>query len=158
MKRPRSVIIGLGQDAAGDDGAGLAVIRHLRMMDLPDGVEMIEQGDPSALIDYLVGGAGRVIVVDAASGAGPSGRVLEIDPSGLERGRLVSTHGVGVIEAIEIARALNRSASPPRLSILAITVEHPSRGGFGLSSSVAAAVPIAAHRALAMASGVARKE
>lgn len=153
MKPPRATIIGIGQDAAGNDGAGLATARYLRAMALPEGVEVIEQAEPSALLDYLTGPSARVIVIDALLGAGRAGRVVEIDPSQIASARLVSTHGIGLAEAI----AMGQELGPPerkaaRLSILAITIGRRAGRGIGLSPAVAAAIPIAAARAIAIAS------
>ncbi len=153
MRQARARIIGIGQDARADDGAGIAVARHLRAMSLPDNIEVTEAGEPSAIIPYLAEGAGRIVLVDAIAGAGRSGRVLEIDPSDprLVTGHLLSTHGVGVLEAIEIARALAGSALSRRLAIVGITIGRPKHYQGGLSKRVAAAVPAAAELALGLA-------
>jgi hydrogenase maturation protease len=151
MTPVRTRIIGIGQDAAGDDGAGIAAARYLRTLNVPDGIEVIDQADPSGIIPYLTDGADLTVLLDAVIDAGPSGRVIAIDPSKLEGGRLLSTHGIGVLEAIGIARAIGDSAKAPRIAIIGITIDRPTRHGAGLSDRVAAAVPIAARQALELA-------
>jgi hydrogenase maturation protease len=146
-------IIGVGQAAAGDDGVGIAVVRRLREMKLPRHIELVEAAEPSAMVPYLIEGQDRVVLIDAIVGAGPPGRVmrLESETSQLKKGRLLSSHGVGVLEAIELARELAPRA--PQVVVLAIAIERPSRYGEGLTPEVAAAVQIAAEQALALAGG-----
>jgi hydrogenase maturation protease len=147
----RARIIGIGQDVAGDDGAGIAAARRVRTMALPGGVEVIEQADPSGIIPYLTCGTDLVVLLDAVIDAGPAGKVIKIDPSRIESGHLLSTHGIGVIDAIDIAKAVGGSAKAPRIAIVGITIEHPAQYGRGLSDAVAAAIPIAAEQALELA-------
>jgi len=153
MNRPRARIVGIGQDTAGDDGVGIAVARHLRMMKVPADIEIIERAEPSQGISLLTDGTEQVIFVDALVNGGEIGRIVEIDPSrgNSTDGRLLSTHGIGLIEAIELARALDEAAMPQRLTILGITIEQPTRYGAELSPSVAAAIPNAAELALRLA-------
>ena len=99
------VVIGVGNALRGDDGAGIAVVRRLRAQ---PGVQILEQsGEATALLGALRG-AEVAIVVDAAAGTRP-GRVRRLDASAepLPHGLFAcSTHGFGVAEGIELARAL----------------------------------------------------
>jgi hydrogenase maturation protease len=144
-------IIGIGQAVAGDDGVGIAVIRKLRETGVPADIEMIEAAEPSAMIPYLIDGADPIILVDAVVGAGAPGRLLHLEPgaSQLRKGKMLSTHGVGVIEAIELAGQLGAANS--RIVILGITIDRPARYGEALSPAVAAAVARAADEALRIA-------
>ncbi len=147
-------IIGIGQDAAGDDGIGIAVARRLSSIGVPDGVEVIERADPSAIIVQLIDGAERVILIDAiVDNASAGGRVLQIDPAQADasNGQPLSTHGIGLLEAIDLARALDEAAMPRRIAIVGITIERPTRYRAELSESVAAAISPAAELALRLA-------
>jgi hydrogenase maturation protease len=148
-------IIGIGQDTAGDDGIGIAVARRLGQMKLPDGIEVIESAEPSAIIAQLIDGARRVVLIDAIVGSGSAGRVLEIDPSQTAsfNGRPLSTHGIGLLEAIELARTLNEATIPERIVIVGVTIERPRKYEAKLSDAVAAAIQPAAELALRLASG-----
>ncbi len=99
-------VIGIGQAAAGDDGVGLAVIAELRQRGVPDGVELMNTAEDSALLGLLQT-ADRVVLVDAVL-ATPPGRVLQLTPKqlGERRSGRMSTHGMGVSQAIELARVL----------------------------------------------------
>jgi len=147
-------IIGIGQEWAGDDGVGIAVIRNLRKN--PGQCHLVELDEPTRLIDLLIDGADPVVVVDAILDDGPTGRVLVIDalrPNPLSE-HLLSTHGVGVMDAIELARVAHRDLVAQRISIIGITVQEASRHGPGLSAAVKAAVPHAAAQALKLAAAV----
>ncbi len=143
-------VIGIGQDAAGDDGVGLAVVRALRTRGVPPGVELLEVPEPTALIGLLETPA-IVILVDAIAGAEP-GHVLTLAPEEVEAVALrpLSTHGVGVLQAIAIARTLAGAAVSPRIRIVGVGILPPVAYRQALSPAVRAAVPRAAAAILAL--------
>ena len=146
-------VIGLGQPAAGDDGVGLAVVDALRACGAPAGVELVRAPEDAALVSLLETSA-PVVLVDAVIGS-PAGEVVELDPAELARrdARGVSTHGIGVADAIALARALVPDGVAPSIRVVAVTIERPARHGAGLSPAVAAALPRAVARVLALVGG-----
>ena len=89
----------------------------------------------------------RVAVV----GAGPAGQVLRLDPSALARGPApLSSHGLGVAEAIELARALGLPALAS-LAVIGVAIDPPARAGAAMSPAVAAAIAPAVELVLALA-------
>ena len=146
----RARVIALGQGAAGDDGVGLAVYEALRAQGVPDGVELVRAAEDSALLSLLETDV-PVVLVDAALGS-PAGEVIELAPEELApRGlRPVSTHGLGLAQALELARTVAPEQVPERVRIIAITIERPTTYEWALSAAVAAAVPVAAARVLAL--------
>jgi hydrogenase maturation protease len=153
-------IVGIGQRAAGDDGAGPAVLDRLRADGLcgPD-VKLCEAAEPSALIPLLLG-ARRVIVVDAALAAGAPGEVLVVRPEDIETRPLssVSTHGMSVGQAIALARVLFPDAVCADIHVVAIAAERPCGLSYGLSERVAAAIPAATRAVLALAEAAIGKD
>jgi hydrogenase maturation protease len=149
VKPARVRVIALGQPAAGDDGVGLAVLDELRAAPLPEDVELVAATDAADLV-ALLAGVGSAIVIDAVVGGQP-GAVRELAPEDLAcRAAVpVSTHGIDVQQAIELARILSEGAAP-ELRIVGVAVERPRRLGTGLSPSAAAAVPEAAARVRAL--------
>jgi hydrogenase maturation protease len=146
-------IIGLGQQAAGDDAVGLAVLDWLRTRRaasdrLLEEVELMVAAEASALVPLLETPA-EVVVVDAMLDL-PPGEVREFAPEDLARGgpQPLSSHGVGVGQAIALARLLAPETVSPSIRIVAVTVMRPERYEHGLSPVVAAAVPRAAERIL----------
>lgn len=146
-------IIGVGRRAGGDDGAGPAVIEQLRNESAYIDYELHEIPEPSALIPLLEESE-RVIVVDAALGAGAPGTVLVVRPEELDACPItsVSTHGMSVGQAIALARVLTPEETVCRqIYIVAIAAEKPVGVAFGLSANVAAAIDKAARTAHALA-------
>src|SRR5271155_1534546 len=118
-------------------------------------MDLVEALEPSQLITLLIDGANPVVLVDAVLDEGVAGRVLLIDgqrPDPHSR-HLLSTHGLGVMEAIELARIAHPDRVAQRIFIVGITIQRASCGGDVLSAAVADAVPVAAARALEMAKG-----
>ncbi|MFI7413382.1 hydrogenase maturation protease [Streptomyces sp. NPDC049627] len=137
-------VIGVGNEFRRDDGVGWAVLGRLRERAEeralpPDTVLATCDGDPGRLI-CLWEGARVAVVVDAAHAhPGTPGRVhrLEIDGGLLVRSATTSSHGLGLGEAVELARALG--LLPERLIVYAVEGEE-SELGTGLSPAVADAV------------------
>jgi hydrogenase maturation protease len=147
-------IIGIGRRAGGDDGAGPAVIERLREKEMPPNIELHEVLEPSALIPLLED-AGRIIIVDAALGAGAPGTVLIVRPEDLDACPLssLSTHGMSVGQAIALARVLAPEKVCPDISLVAIAAQKPGGVSFGLSAEVSAAIEHAAQTAYTLAAG-----
>jgi hydrogenase maturation protease len=145
----RARVIGLGQDAAGDDAVGLAVLERLRERGVPEGVELVRADEESALIPLLDADV-PVVLVDAVL-AGTPGEILElaVDDLAAHGARPVSTHGIGVVQAVELARLVNDRVSPS-IRIVGVSIERPRQHELRLSPSVAAAVSLAADRVLAL--------
>lgn len=137
------LVIGLGNDYRGDDGAG----RHcVRMLQGEGGARVLEQsGEGAALMDSWKG-AGAVILVDAVQAGGAPGTIHRLDaqvapiPAQFFH---YSTHAFSVAEAVELARALDEL--PPRLILYGIEGES-FEAGAPLSPAVARAVPEVAQR------------
>lgn len=145
----RARIIAMGQDAAGDDGVGLAVLEWLRARGVPDGVELVCAAEDAALVGLLETLA-PVVLVDAVLGS-PAGKVLDLAPEELAAAlRPLSTHGMGVAQAIELARVLTPTAVSPSIRVVGVTIARPERYERRLSPEVAAAVPRAGTRVLAL--------
>ncbi len=134
-----SLVIGVGNRARRDDGAGPAVLDALAAQDAA--VARIEiAGDCARLID-LWEGQKNVHVIDATQGNGAPGTILRLDAiaAPVPRGTFLHTsHAFGVAEAVETARALGQL--PETLRLWGIEGADFSYGD-GLSDAVARAVP-----------------
>ncbi|MEQ9640567.1 MAG: hydrogenase maturation protease [Alphaproteobacteria bacterium] len=133
------IVICIGNPDRGDDGLGPAVARQLRSR-LAAGVEVIElDGEATALLAAL-DGAGSAYLVDACAGGAAPGTVHRfdaVDAALPEAMYDLSTHGLGLGAAIELARALGQL--PPRCTVLAVEGRDFNIGA-PLSPPVAAAV------------------
>ncbi|MEU5893656.1 hydrogenase maturation protease [Streptomyces sp. NPDC047461] len=138
--RGRIAVIGVGNEFRRDDGVGWAVLARLRERPPAAGTRLATcDGDPGRLIG-LWEGARLAVVVDAAHAhPGTPGRVhrLELDAGLLPQPQTTSSHGLGLGEAVELARVLGRL--PDRLVIYAVEGAE-STLGTGLSPAVANAV------------------
>jgi hydrogenase maturation protease len=140
QRRGRIAVIGVGNEFRRDDGVGWAVLDRLRERPLPPETHLATcDGDPGRLIG-LWEGARLAVVVDAAHAhPGTPGRVhrLELDAGLLDRPPTTSSHGLGLGEAVELARVLG--LLPEHLVVYAVEGAD-STLGTGLSPAVADAV------------------
>ncbi len=145
MTVSETLVIGVGNAFRGDDVLGLFVARQLRALAL-EGVTILEQsGEGTALVEAW-NDAAHVIVVDAVSSGSEPGTIHRFEavgqplPAHFSGG---STHALGLVEAIELARRLDRL--PDQLIVYG--VEGKSfEFGTGLSTEVEAAAEILRER------------
>lgn len=115
------IVIGVGNDLRGDDAAGWEVAR--RLAPSPSLVLHEHAGDAPGLVT-LWGPGDDVVIVDAAVSSDPPGTVLEIDALAGPLPATVSwatTHGAGVAEGVELARALGQL--PRSLVVIGISAK-----------------------------------
>ena len=137
-------VVGVGQRYAGDDGVGRAVVEELSATGIP--ARAVDDG--AGLLNILIGEACAVLVIDAVVGGGNPGSIHVLRRDAFDATfRPVSSHGVGVLEAIDLARRFDPALD---VTIVGISIEPPSSIGEGLSPEVAAAVTRAAQRVRAM--------
>ena len=116
---PAPFVIGVGNRDRGDDGVGPLVVDEIRKR-WPGVKTYVAEGDLSDLAIRWRSDQ-SVVVVDAMHSGRPVGSIIEIDalieslPT--EQG-LLSSHGVGLAEAIELARLLNRL--PSELKVIGV--------------------------------------
>lgn len=141
---PRIIVLCIGNPDRGDDAAGRTVARALRAL-LAD-VEIIEEAGEATRVVARLEGADAAYIVDACNSGAEPGDIRRFDASAgpLPRAAFgASTHGFGLAEALELARALG--ALPPRCVVYAIeggTFEI----GAPMSPAISAAVDIVAGR------------
>jgi|SRR5271157_44393 len=118
--RATTIIIGVGNESRGDDGAGIAAARLLKSRITP-GIEVLEQsGEGTALMDAWRG-ASRVILIDAVCSGVTPGTIHRLDAAATPVPTSIfpcSTHSFGLADAIEMARALHEL--PPQVIIYGI--------------------------------------
>ncbi|MFF1870510.1 hydrogenase maturation protease [Streptomyces sp. CB03911] len=141
----RVTVIGVGNEYRRDDGVGWAVVARLadcaRTRPFRGRTSLVVcDGDPARLISHW-DGADLAIVVDAAhTHPGQPGRVhhLVMDDGRIAPAdRATSSHGLGLGDAVELARELDRL--PRRLVVYAVEGADCSPGT-GLSAPVEVAV------------------
>ena len=104
-----TVVFGIGHPDRADDAVGPAVAERVAARDLP-GVSVVPLVTPLELIDAWTG-CDIAVVVDAARTGSPDGSVTVHrvrDVSWPASSRALNTHALGLVDAIELARALDQ--------------------------------------------------
>jgi hydrogenase maturation protease len=136
---PPCLIVGIGNPDRGDDGAG-PMAAELLTRRAPAGTRIeVLGGDPAPLIEWLEQ-AQHAWLIDAADAGTHAGTIRRFD---LAHGAIpegafsLSTHGIGLSDTLELARALN--ALPGCCIVYAIDGKS-FENGTALSPEVRAAV------------------
>jgi hydrogenase maturation protease len=127
--RSRLLIVGCGNPAAGDDGAGLEIVRRLSELG-GCGCDLRAETAPGIELLDVLSLANVVLFVDAVTSGGVPGTLYltslpsnELKPRALGS---LSSHGWGVLETLELASALGRTI--PRLFLLGIEAGTVAQG------------------------------
>ena len=146
--KPEIRIIGVGNDFRGDDAVGLQVARSIREMDLPQ-VAVLETGGEAGRLMELWQDPTPVILIDAMHSGVPPGTIYRfaagVEPIPAGYFPSTSTHSLGVVESIELARVLRQL--PSRLVVYGIEGES-FEAGAPLSPKVARAAEEVVRRVL----------
>lgn len=121
-------ILGIGSPA-GDDQAGWLTIDALLAAGLrsEDGLVIEKLDRPGASLIPLLDKAAWVILIDAMQGSGPAGRIRHFDQADWpQHTKGLSTHGVGVLDALSLACALG--SLPPRIDLYGIEIGSANPG------------------------------
>jgi hydrogenase maturation protease len=136
------LVVGVGSPDRGDDVAGLLVARLVRCR-VASARVVESDGCPADLVSEL-GRCRAAWLVDATVSGMQPGWVVRHDATAslptVRRGAS-STHGLGLAQALELARAL--SALPPRVVFYGIEGAHFTRGAPPTDAVVRAAERVA---------------
>jgi hydrogenase maturation protease len=135
----RTLVLGLGNELAGDDAVGLLAARAVR--DELQGVADVVESSASGLeLIEVFAGYDRAVVVDAIrTGRTEPGTVTEMALAQVGRVVAPSLHHAGLAELAAVAERLGLRF-PAQTRVLAIEVVDPYTLGAGLSEPVEAAV------------------
>jgi hydrogenase maturation protease len=140
------LIVGCGNPTAGDDSAGLEIVR--RLSELGDcGCDLRAETAPGVALLEVFYLAEVILFVDAVKSGGVPGTLYltslpsnELEPKALGS---LSSHGWGLAEALKLARALGRTI--PRLFLLGIEAGTVAQGA-QRSSAVEQAIALVVER------------
>jgi len=135
----RTLVLGLGNDFAGDDAVGVLVVRAL-LLELEDVADVVESASSGLGLLEILAGYDRAVIVDSVvTGRAAPGTIVEL---GLDEvGEVVapSVHHTGLPELAAVAGRLGLGF-PSTTRVLAVEVVDPYTLGAGLSEPVARAV------------------
>jgi len=141
----RTLVLGLGNELAGDDAVGLLVARAVRE-ELEGVADVVESSSSGLALIEVFAGYDRAVVVDSIrTGRNPPGTITEM---GLrEVGRVVapSVHQAGLPELAAVAERLGLGF-PSQTRVLAVEVVDPYTLGAPLAEPVSGAVGELARR------------
>lgn len=145
----RTIVLGIGNELIGDDGAGVVAARALHGR-LDRGIDVVETAECGiALLDHLIG-YDRAILIDAMFGSGhPPGTVRVLKPDDFSPIEHPSPHYAGIPELIDVARQFG-FAFPKWIRIVAIEAHDRSTIGAGITPSVMRGVREAVSRVVTM--------
>lgn len=131
---PGILIIGLGNPWRGDDGVGPHVARALAGLSRP-GVSVQNAAQDALSLIQAWQGVQQVYVIDAVQAGAKEGAILRLDAlhDPLPTVGAYSSHGLGLAEAVALARQLHRL--PGRLTLIGIEA-HCFAPGEGLCAAV----------------------
>jgi hydrogenase maturation protease len=133
------VVIGVGNEFRRDDGAGPAVVARLKGQ-VPKGTELVvSDGEPARMIEAWEGMPLAVVVDAVRADPAVPGRLhrLVMDQAAAGPPQAISSHGLGLEDAIGLALALDRM--PGRLVVHAVEAADVTQGT-GLTPAVAAII------------------
>jgi hydrogenase maturation protease len=113
MQAPDVIVVGIGNPDRGDDAAGSAVVQRLRGAFGRD-IELAEENGETAALLARIERADAAYLVDACASGAPAGTIRRFDAAAAPLPHhtfALSTHGLGLAEAIELARALGQLPS-----------------------------------------------
>ena len=113
----RIVVIGVGHRDRADDGIGPAVVDALAHR--TDAVATLVREGDLAVLPLLWDADDDVVIVDALGRCRLGWRFVELDPDDLTASVGLSTHGLSIVDAIELARRLH--SLPTRLRVFGVT-------------------------------------
>jgi hydrogenase maturation protease len=133
------IVIGTGNPYRRDDGVGRLIARRLSKMNPGNFLVLETEGEATELTEAWKN-AELAIVIDAVSSAGEAGKIHRFDAlsAPLRTSMFTcSTHSLGIVEALDLSRALKRL--PARLFLYGIE-GRCFDVGTGLSAEVEAAM------------------
>ena len=141
----RTLVLGLGNELAGDDAIGVLVARAVRQ-DIAGAADVVESSASGMALIEIFAGYDRAVVVDSIrTGRNPPGTVTELGLADVGRVVAPSLHHAGLPELAAVAERLGLGF-PAETRVLAVEVMDPYTMGAALSEPVADAVGELARR------------
>jgi hydrogenase maturation protease len=141
----------VGSPILGDDGVGLAVVRALRAVELPDGTELCELGTGGLAMADAALGCEQLVIVDAITTGAAPGTIHVLEGDDVARGvHLGQGHEPSVPEALALTAKVLGARMPSRVWVVAIEAVELHAFTEQLSPAVEAAVPAAVDRVLSL--------
>ena len=135
----RTLVLGLGNEYAGDDAVGVLAVRALRG-ELCGAADIVESAASGLALLEVLAGYDRAIVIDSIrTGNNPPGTVVVLRFTDVGQVVAPSLHHAGIPEMAAVAERLGLQF-PAETSVLAVEVADQPTFGAPMSEPVASAV------------------
>jgi len=135
-----TLLLALGNDIMGDDGAALQAAQRLKDQG-PRDVDVSETIEAGLSLLEILSGYQRVLLLDTiVTGKHAPGTVLELSQDDFQKVLGSTPHYAGLPEVIELARQLG-VAFPQDIRVLALEIDFPEDFSDHLSPEIQAAIP-----------------
>jgi hydrogenase maturation protease len=148
----RTLILGLGNPILSDDAAGLQAARQLYELVGSDDVDLVEAAVAGMQTVQLLSGYDRAVVIDVVQDEARVGEVWRLDSAELEDVSSTSSHGIGLGQALRLARLMGLPV-PEQILIYAIAAADTSTFGESLTPRLGQALPAIVRRIAADLAG-----
>jgi len=136
----RTLILGLGNPILSDDAAGLQAARQLYKLMGGQDVDLVEASLAGMQTVQLLSGYDRAVVIDVVQDETSVGEVWRLDSADLEGGLSTSSHGIGLGQALRLARLMGLPV-PEQMLIYAIGAADTHTFGERLTPQLGQALP-----------------
>ena len=134
------LVLAMGNDLVGDDGAGLMAARQLTEA-YSERVDVTETGESGLALIELMTGYDRVLLIDAiVTGTHEPGSVIEFVPDDFSKIVAPSPHYAGIPEVFDVANRY-QIPMPTEIRILGLEVVDPYEFREGLTPLIQEALP-----------------
>jgi hydrogenase maturation protease len=141
----RTLILGLGNPILRDDAAGLQAARRLYELVGDEDIDLVEAAVAGMQTVQLLSGYDRAVVIDVIQDETRVGEVWRIDTDDLENVSSTSSHGIGLGQALRLARLMGLPV-PEQILIYAIAAADTQTFGETLTPQLAKALPAIVRR------------
>ncbi len=139
LRRPKTLILGVGNLLMGDEGVGVAAIRYLEHLGVDAEAELVDGGTSGFHLLGLFRDQSHLILIDAATDALTPGTVSMIQPRyASDFPPSLTAHDIGLKDLLESAALLGYW---PQVDLITISIGELSNMTMELSPAVAAALP-----------------
>jgi hydrogenase maturation protease len=136
----KTLVLGVGNLLMGDEGVGVAAIRHLETKGFAELAELVDGGTSGFHLLGLFRNQQRLILIDAATDGKPLGTVSLIHPRyANDFPPTLTAHDIGLKDLIESATLLGYW---PEVDLITISIGDLGLMTMELSPEVAAALPL----------------
>jgi hydrogenase maturation protease len=148
----RTLILGLGNPILSDDAAGLQAARQLYELVGGEDIDLVEAAVAGMQTVQLLSGYDRAVIIDVMQDEARVGEVWRLDSDELENVSSTSSHGIGVGQALRLARLMGLPV-PEQILIYAIAAADTSTFGESLTPELRQALPAIVRRIAADLAG-----